>query len=70
MGPVGIAYHFWEIGVKRGNVRLIVQLDCFIPVGSSLPISLFFCSTFSHGLWVGAALIAAGAWISRSAGPT
>ena len=70
VGPVGLAYHFWEIGVKRGNIRLIVQLAYFIPVGSSVLISLFFHNSLSAGLWIGAALIAAGAWISRRAGST
>ena len=63
VGPVGLAYHFWEIGVKRGNVRLIVQLAYFIPVGSSLLISL--SSAVALAGPGGAALIAAGAWISR-----
>ena len=67
---MGLAYHFWEIGVKSGNVRLIGQLAYFIPIGSSLLISLFFSSALSPALGIGAALIATGAWIARRAGST
>ena len=67
VGPVGLAYHFWEIGVKRGDVRLISQLAYFTPVGSSLLIGAFFHEAPAGGLWLGAALIAAGAAIARRA---
>lgn len=39
---MGLAYHWWEIGVKRGNVPLISTLAYFIPVGSTLLIGLLF----------------------------
>ncbi len=32
IGPVGLAYHWWEIGVKRGHVPLISTLAYFIPI--------------------------------------
>lgn len=67
VGPVGLAYHFWEIGMKRGDARLIGQLAYFIPVGSSLLIGAFFHGALSGGLWLGTALIIAGAWIARRA---
>ena len=62
VGPVGLAYHFWEIGMKRGNVRLISQLAYFTPVGSSLLIGVFFHQAPSAGLWLGASLIVVGAF--------
>ncbi len=68
VGPVGLAYYWWEIGVKRGSIRLIASLAYFIPIGSSILISLIFKESMSAGLLPGAILIAGGAWMVRSAG--
>jgi drug/metabolite transporter (DMT)-like permease len=64
IGPVGLAYHWWEIGVKRGNVPLISTLAYFIPVGSTVPIGFLFQDAMGPGLLPGAALIALGAWLA------
>lgn len=64
IGPVGLAYHWWEIGVKRGNVPLISTLAYFIPIGSTLLISLLFRESMGPGLIPGSVLIAAGAWLA------
>jgi drug/metabolite transporter (DMT)-like permease len=67
IGPVGLAYHWWEIGVKRGHVPLLSTLAYFIPIGSTLLIGLLFREAMGPGLLFGAALIAAGAWLSGRA---
>jgi drug/metabolite transporter (DMT)-like permease len=64
IGPVGFAYHWWEIGVKRGHVPLISTLAYFIPIGSTLLIGLLFREAMGPGLLFGAVLIAAGAWLA------
>jgi drug/metabolite transporter (DMT)-like permease len=64
IGPVGLAYHWWEIGVKHGNVPLISTLAYFIPIGSTLLIALLFREAMGPGLIPGAVLIAAGAWLA------
>jgi len=64
VGPVGLAYHWWEIGMKRGSVHLLSLLAYFIPLGSSALIGLFFSRAMNPGLLLGAALITAGAWIA------
>jgi len=64
IGPVGLGYHWWEIGVKRGNVPLISTLAYFIPIGSTLLIGLLFREAMGPGLLFGAVLIAAGAWMA------
>jgi drug/metabolite transporter (DMT)-like permease len=65
IGPVGLGYHWWEIGVKGGNVPLISALAYFIPIGSTLLISLLFREAMGPGLIPGSILIAAGAWLAR-----
>lgn len=68
IGPVGLAYHWWEIGVKRGRVALISTLAYLIPIGSSLLIGLLFREAMGPGLLAGALLIAAGAWLAARRG--
>ena len=68
VGPVGLAYSWWETGVKKGPVFLIASLAYFIPVGSSLLIGLVFKESMNNGLLFGAVLIAIGAWMVRYAG--
>jgi drug/metabolite transporter (DMT)-like permease len=68
VGPVGLAYSWWEIGVKKGPVFLIASLAYFIPIGSSLLIGLIFKEAMNNGLILGAVLIAMGAWLVRYAG--
>jgi drug/metabolite transporter (DMT)-like permease len=67
VGPVGLAYSLWEIGVKKGPVFLIASLAFFIPIGSSLLIGLIFKESMNSGLLFGAVLIALGAWVINSA---
>lgn len=67
IGPVGLAYHWWEIGVKRGHVPLISTLAYFIPIGSTLLIGLLFREAMGPSLLFGAILIAAGAWLAGQA---
>ena len=67
IGPVGLGYHWWEIGVKRGAVQLLAALSYFIPIGAALLIGFFFREAMSLGLVPGAAMIAAGAWLVRRA---
>jgi len=65
VGPVGVAYYWWEIGMKRGPARLIAVLSFFIPIGSALLMGLFFRQTLSPYLLPGAAMIAAASWLAR-----
>ncbi len=68
VGPVGLAYHWWESGMKRGNARLLGTLAYFIPVGSSALLGLLFEEALGPGLLPGALLIALGAWVGNRGG--
>lgn len=67
VGPVGLAYHWWEIGVKRGSVHLIATLAYFIPIVSTALMCLFFRETLSAWLVAAAILITAGASLAKRA---
>ncbi len=67
IGPVGLAYYWWEIGIKRGSVHFIALLSYFIPVVSAVLIGLLFREAMSPMLIPGALLIASGAWLGRHA---
>ena len=57
IGPVGLAYHWWEIGVKAGPPQTLAALSFFIPIGSALVMGLYFRASFGPFLLPGAALI-------------
>ncbi len=65
VGPVGLAYYWWEIGVKKGPTQLIAALSFSIPVTGSLLVCAVFRQALSPGLVPGAAMIAAGAYLAR-----
>jgi drug/metabolite transporter (DMT)-like permease len=67
VGPVGLGYHWWEIGMKRGNARFLGLLAYFIPVGSSLVLGALYSAALGPGLLPGALLIGLGAWVAARA---
>jgi drug/metabolite transporter (DMT)-like permease len=70
IGPTGLAYYWWEIGMKRGAVQLLASLAYLIPIGSSILIGVFYREAMNAGLLPGAASIAAGAYLARRAAVT
>jgi drug/metabolite transporter (DMT)-like permease len=68
VGPVGLAYRWWESGMKLGNARLLGTLAYLIPVGSSVILGLLFEEALGPGLVPGALLIALGAWVGNRGG--
>ena len=67
IGPIGLGYTLWEIGVKKGNLQLLSLLAYFIPVGAAILIAIFFRASCSWGLIPGALMIALGAWLATRA---
>lgn len=67
IGPVGLAYYWWEIGVKRGRVYLMALLSYFIPIVSVVLIAGVYREALSGLLIPGAALIASGAFVGHRA---
>ena len=65
VGPVGLAYHWWEIGIKRGPVQTIAVLSFFIPIGSAILMGAVFREALSPYLIPGAVMIALASFIAH-----
>jgi drug/metabolite transporter (DMT)-like permease len=61
--PTVLAYSFWEAAMRRGNLLLVATLSCFTPLLSAAIAALYLHAAPGAGLWVGCALVSAGAWV-------
>ncbi|MDO9414218.1 MAG: EamA family transporter [Pseudolabrys sp.] len=60
IGPVGIAFYVWDIGVKRGDIRLLGVASYAAPILSTFFLVLAGYAEASVTLWFAALLIAGG----------
>ena len=60
VGPVGIAFYVWDIGVKRGDIRLLGVASYAAPILSTLFLMLAGYADVSATLGLAALLIAGG----------
>jgi drug/metabolite transporter (DMT)-like permease len=60
VGPVGIAFYAWDIGVKRGDIRLLGVASYAAPILSTVFLVFAGYADASATLWVAALLIAGG----------
>src|SRR5665647_832068 len=60
IGPVGIAFYVWDIGVKRGDIRLLGVASYAAPLLSTFFLVLAGFAEASVTLWFSALLIAGG----------
>jgi len=67
MGPVGGAFFLWDIGMKRGDPRLLGTLAYATPVASTLLLCAGGFAAFSLTLLASAALVAAGGLLAARA---
>lgn len=67
LGPVGLAFYVWDIGVKRGDIQLLGISSYAAPLLSTLILVLAGIATPTWALAVAAALIAGGALIAARA---
>jgi drug/metabolite transporter (DMT)-like permease len=70
LGPVGLAFYLWDIGVKRGDLRLLGVVSYGAPPLSTLILVLAGFARAEWSLGMAAALIAIGALIAARAGRT
>jgi drug/metabolite transporter (DMT)-like permease len=75
LGPVGLAFYVWDVGVKRGNIQILGVASYAAPVLSTL---VLIAAGFAEPRWsilVAAILITVGAFLAaivgnRTAGPS
>ncbi|MCB2127488.1 MAG: EamA family transporter [Rhodobacteraceae bacterium] len=67
LGPVGIAFFTWDIGVKRGDIQLLGTLSYAAPLLSTLVLIVTGHATPTSRLLFAAILIAAGAALAARA---
>ena len=59
-----LAYVFWDIAMRKGNLVLVAAFSYFIPLLSTLLSSLYLHVTPGLPLWIGCALIVLGSLMS------
>lgn len=65
LGPTLLAYSFWEFAMRRGRATLVVSVSYLTPILSTIISSVYLGVGLGPGLWVGCALVFAGAWVCR-----
>jgi drug/metabolite transporter (DMT)-like permease len=68
LGPVGLAFYLWDIGVKRGDIQLLGTASYAAPLLSTLALVAAGFATPTPTLLLAAALIAGGAALAARAG--
>ncbi|WP_413867699.1 DMT family transporter [Albidovulum sp.] len=68
LGPVGLAFFTWDVGVKRGDIQLLGTASYAAPLLSTLALVLAGSATASMKLALAAAMIATGAALAAYAG--
>lgn len=71
LGPVGLAFYVWDIGVKKGDIQLLGVASYAAPLLSTLALVLAGVATATPRLVLAASMITAGAalaaWASAGA---
>ncbi len=67
LGPVGLAFYVWDIGVKRGDIQILGTASYAAPLLSTLVLVLAGIAAPSWGLAIAAILVTGGAAIAARA---
>jgi len=65
--PIILAFAFWDIGMRRGRMILLISLSYFIPLFSTLISSIRLGVSPGIGVWLAAVLIMTGAMTCKLA---
>ncbi|WP_417600559.1 DMT family transporter [Pararhodobacter oceanensis] len=68
LGPVGLAFYTWDIGVKAGNIQVLGTASYAAPLLSTLALVVAGMASASLSLALAAALITGGAVMAARAG--
>jgi drug/metabolite transporter (DMT)-like permease len=61
LGPVGLAFYVWDIGVKRGDIQVLGAASYSAPLLSTLILILTGYAQYTHLILIACLLITAGA---------
>jgi drug/metabolite transporter (DMT)-like permease len=61
IGPVGIAFFTWDLGMKKGNIQFLGVASYAAPLLSTLALVISGNTAASPSLWIAAMMIAGGA---------
>lgn len=64
LGPVGGAFYLWELGMKRGNAKVLASLSYTSPLLSSLLLILFGLASWSNSIVIALFLIILGGLVA------
>lgn len=64
--PATLGYSLWDVGVRGGNLVLLAAASYFIPLAATVMISLYLGVPIGANVWLGCALVMAGAWVCKS----
>ncbi len=67
LGPVGLAFFTWDVGVKRGDIQLLGTASYAAPLLSTVALIVAGIATASSTIALAAALITAGAALAARA---
>ncbi len=70
LGPVGLAFYAWDVGVKRGDIQLLGTASYAAPLLSTLLLILAGMAEPRREILVAAVLITAGAVLAARSGRT
>ncbi len=64
LGPVGLAFYVWDIGVKRGDIQVLGAASYSAPLLSTLILILTGYAQYSHAILAACGLITLGAVVA------
>jgi drug/metabolite transporter (DMT)-like permease len=64
LGPVGLAFYVWDIGVKHGDIQVLGAASYSAPLLSTLILILSGYAAYSHAILIACLLITAGALLA------
>ncbi|WP_421990714.1 DMT family transporter [Roseococcus sp.] len=67
LGPVGAAFFLWDIGMKRGDPRLLGTLAYAVPVASTLLLITAGHGALSWSVAAALVLVTGGGWLAATA---
>ena len=63
--PISLAYVFWDVAMRKGNLTVVAALSYFTPLLSTVTAVIFLGVGTSKRLWVACALVIAGAAVCK-----